>query len=79
MPNTDTPMLPPMQQQVVDILSDGRWHGHRELALKVSHNVRDIIRALKKKGWKIEDGWETIQDVRKPGKTKKAKQWRLSI
>lgn len=79
MTNNDTPKLPPMQQQVIDILSDGNWHGHRELALKVSHNVRDVIRALKKKGWEIEAGDEVVPDVRRPGKTKKARKWRLSI
>lgn len=80
MTRTDEGKLAPMQTQVVDILSDGQWHGHRELALKVSHNVRDVIRALKTKhGWEIEDRMVEVPDARRPGKTKKAKEWRLPI
>lgn len=77
---TDAPMpKSPMQMQVLDILADGNWHGHRELAMKVTHNVRDLIRKLKKKGWDIQDRVVTIPDSRQPGKTKQAKEWRLNL
>lgn len=76
---TTASKLTPMQQQMLDILSDHQWHGSRELALKVTHNARDVIRALKHMGYQIEDEMVSIPDVRDPNreKMKKAKHWRL--
>ncbi len=42
------------EERLLDLLADGRWHGGRELALKVSHRFGAYLFRLKEKGYNFE-------------------------
>jgi hypothetical protein len=50
------------EQRLLTLLSDGRWHSGRELALRVSHRFGGYLHTLKEKGVV----WEKMRDTTAP-------------